>query len=180
MMNISRDCLNGVLLKLKSGFNDSLSNACVDIGPFAKPFVVDFPLSITDKPTTSFLLGKLSEADIDACGIVRPSFMVLWCDGLADTKNEKMRDFAGTVIVRLDLYITWPASANVNQMNFEALRLACESAVAECIQPYQLDNWGTGVVYNGDFSCGMGDVEAIGDSGWRQRLSFRFSFGMFV
>lgn len=178
-MLISYNCLNGVFSKLRNGFNTALAAACAELGAQAQPFTITFPATVMDKPTTSFLLGNLSETEIEDGGISKTNRLVLWAAGAVDTKDEKMRDFAGSVVIRLDAYISW-YTTNVNTQNFEALSMAVEAAVAECVQPYSIANWGSGVVYSGQFSCQRGPVEANGDRGTRQRLSFQMTFGMYI
>ena len=178
-MLISYNCLNGVFSKLKQGFNTALADACSELGSQAQAFTISFPDTVMSKPTTSFLLGNLNEAEIEQGGISKTNRLVLWAAGAVDSKDEKMRDFAGSVVIRLDAYISW-YTTNVHTQNFEALSMAVEAAVAECIQPYSIANWGSGVVYSGQFSCQRGPVEENGDKGTRQRLSFQMTFGMYI
>jgi hypothetical protein len=178
-MQISLNSLTAVFTKLKSTFNTALANACPNYGSEAHPFTIDFPASVTSKPTVSFLFGKLTLSEIDDAGITKPTWFVLWTERVQDTNDEKMRDFAGNVIVGLDVYLYWKGG-NVQTQNFEALSLATEDAVAECVQPYTMQNWGPGVVYDGTFVCQRGNLLKDDKGGFRQILSFRFGFGMYV
>lgn len=174
-MKISALPLEALISKLRSTFNTNLANVAEPVYG-VKPFEIEFPLNPYSKNTKSFLLGQLRPSDVDSFGATEINKLVMYVDQSSNLNLEKPRDFSGVVIVALDFHLQW--KSNSMQQNLEGLSLAVEDAVAESIQGYTQQNWGAGVVYNGQFSCIRGAL-AVPDQGQgslRQIVAFRLQF----
>lgn len=177
-MKISALPLEALLYKLSqsgTGFNDSLRSVA-ESEYNVKPFTIQWPGSLYESGTNSFVLGKVDPEDIDTFGTTGITKVTMFVDKADNQNFEKPRDFSGMVQIGLDFHLGY-LSSDMRQ-NFEAMMLAVEDAVAQVIQPFSQQNWGAGVVYNGAFSAirGMVYVPKQGQGAVRQLLAIRLAF----
>jgi hypothetical protein len=171
-MEFSALPLKALLYKLRAGFNTALSAAAATYQQEA--YAIEFPDDIYSKNTLSFFRGKIHPEAIEAYGPSDATKMVMWVDVAQNQNNEKPRDFSGIVQVCLDVYLSW--ISNDPEQNMDSLSLMTEEAITDCIQGYTQQNWGPGVVYNGQFSCQRFAIQDVGQGSLQQLVSFKFVF----
>jgi hypothetical protein len=177
-MKISSRPLEALLAKLRDpskGFNFQIA---AKSGAYRlKPYTLDFPPDIYSKNTVNFFMGQVNPEQISDQGPVGHTRAWLYTFSSDNQNYEKPSNFSGTIRVGLDFNLEWTCSAS--DQNFETPSLLLEDAVSEIIQPYQAQNWGTDVVYNGAFSCQrtMVDQSSSGSTKeLRQLVLFRMLF----
>lgn len=141
------------------------------------PWTLDFPADIYAKSSNNFFLGQLEPRLTTASGPTSRNKAWLYVITANNLNYQKPTDFSGTIQVALDFSLEWLAGAN--SQNTLAPGLLLEDVVSEILQPWRVQNWGSGVVYNGAFSCQHGVVSESGESGkgsFQQAVLFRFTF----
>jgi hypothetical protein len=174
-VRISSRPLEALLAKLRANFNNNLATvATATYG--VQPFQIEFPPTAFSKSTKSFFFGQISPDEIDNIGASNISKMTMFVQSSVNKNYEKPNDFSGDVQVGLDFHLQWLSSDT--KQNLESLSLAVEDAFAETIQLLELQDWGSGVIYNGAFSCIRGSIVVpdTGQGGLRQTVAFRLGF----
>lgn len=175
-MKISVLPMEALLSKLGSqstGFNTRLSGVSGTYG--IQPFKIEFPNNPYAAPTKSFLFGQLRKEDILESGIIKFPLVTMYVADSTNQNEEKPRDFSGVVRIGIDFFLSW-LRGNVDKVNFEAMSMAVEDALAQVIQPWDAQNWGAGVIYNGAFSLQRSPLEMAGTESWLQVLGLRLAF----
>ncbi len=177
-MKISARPLEALLAKLRNpntGFNFQMqAKASAYRLP---PLKLDFPPDIYSNNTNDFFLGQINPEQISDQGPVGHNRAWLYAYSSDNQNFEKPNNFSGLVRVGLDFNLEWTCSAS--DQNFEAPSLLLEDVVSEIVQPYNQQNWGSDVVYNGAFSCQRTMVDQSGSGTTRelrQLIMFRLVF----
>jgi hypothetical protein len=177
-MKISARPLEALLSKLRNlstGFNYQVANKASSY--HLKPWSLEFPSDIYSKNTSNFFMGQVNPEQISDQGPVGHSRAWLYTFSSDNQNYEKPSNFSGIIRVGLDFSLEWTCSAS--DQNFETPSLLLEDAVSEIVQPFNTQNWGTDVVYNGAFSCQrtMVDQNSSGSTKeLRQLVMFRLLF----
>lgn len=175
---ISSAPLVAMLAKLSSssaGFNYHMQSKASQYR--LAPWTLDFPADIYSKSSNNFFLGQLEPRLTIASGPTSRNKAWLYVPSSNNLNYEKPRDFSGTVQVALDFSLEWLAGAN--SQNTEVPSLLLEDVVSEVLQAWRVQNWGSGVVYNGAFSCQRGAVSEAAENGsgsFQQTVLFRMLF----
>jgi hypothetical protein len=140
------------------------------------PWYFDFPETIYAKSSNNFFLGQLEPGLVNANGPTSRNRAWLYSPSSNNLNYEKPRDFSGLVQVSLDFSLGWTGGSN-NQ-NTEVPSLLLEDVVSEVLQLTSVQNWGSGIVYNGAYSCNKGVVtESTSSKGsFQQTVLFRLTF----
>lgn len=176
-MQISILPMNAIISKLgnaSTGFNQKLDDvALATYG--VPPFTISFPVDVKANPTTSFFFVQLDPEAILDSSLAKKDFMSLFIPSSDNQNFEKPRDFSGLVEVGLDVILSF-LPEEMQKGNFESKHLAVEDAVTEVLQPTGQQNWGAGVVYNGEFNCQRSVLIEGGSESWYQVMAWRFTF----
>lgn len=176
-MKITALALEAMLAKLSSntkGFNISVSNAAPGYN-VTKPYVIEFPTTLYYPNTRSFIFGKLNPDDVGDYGVADITRMCMYPVDVDNQNIEKPRDFSGVVRCGIDFHIQWKEVGN--KINFISLALLTEDALLQVFNLNSVQNWGTGVVYNGDFRFAYGGVSVPDEqASWRQLCTLTMAF----
>lgn len=181
-MKITALPFEALLSKLRNtstGFNRQIANKAALYR--LKPWTLDFPADVYGYSTKNFFLGPLNPANLADQGPVGHNRAWMYSTSTDNLNFEKPNDFSGLVRVSLDFNLEWTASAS--SQNFLTPSLLVEDAVSEIIQPSNQQDWGSGVVYNGEFACQRSTVEQTETGSGlslRQIVLFKLTFQLSV
>lgn len=177
-MKIAARPLEALLAKLRdgsTGFNKQMDAKAPNYK--VKPWKIEFPVDLYSNNTTNFFLGQINPEQISEQGAVGHNRAWMYAFSSDNMNYEKPSNFSGIVRVGLDFNLEWTCSGK--DQNFETPSLLLEDVVSEIIQPYNSQNWGLDVIYNGAFSCQRTAVDQSQSGSTlslRQMVLFRLAF----
>jgi len=163
-----RSVVQGLLSSATLGFNANYAASLANY-PGALPISIDFAAA---KPM-SFFLGRLAIEDIVESGAFKFPVMSLYTTAGANQNMQKFQKFAGLVRVGVDVHLSYKTSQA--RIVFEAWPDAVEDAMYTTFNQAAAQNWGSGVVYNGQLGFERRQVRR-GAENWLQTLYFQATF----
>lgn len=170
-----RTALINKLANALTGFNTVYGNV-VDNYPGAGDIAIDFNLL----KSYNFFQGRVSVDDIIATGAYKWPAMCAWASAGQNKGKQKPCTWDGAVSAGVAVYLSgqsYAASALVQ--NFEGWADAVEDAMIQVVNSYSNQNWGSGVIYDGQIGYERPAPRKAGEN-WLQEVYFKMLFEVVI
>ena len=157
--------MSNILADPSSGFNAVMGSLCDTYN--IEPFTIDF-----GPASRNFFQGWYGPTVLDETSNVKYPVMCLYTVKSQNTNQEKFRLFSGSVMMGLDVYLTFRKSSA--PQDTETLGDAVESTMYTV---FDGDTAYGDVLYNGDLLIQKGPLQ-LGASNWIQLVSSKLTFDL--
>ena len=161
-----------------SGFNPLLVASLADMS-ITTPAHWRLPIDFTNG-SRNFFQADLSPEDFAASTAYTIPFVTLFAVSSATQNLAKFHAFAGPVTLGVNVYVTWPGSRALTEM--ESVCDAIEETVFGCFNAKAVAEWAleadARLVYNGDLAFQRSRIQRSADT-WRQDLYGRLILDVF-